>query len=88
MESLYQTLDIFSKQIWNKYQVQLNNNLTISGLSMEIFLKGYYNDNVPLITDKIYYHDFKEAYFGGITEVYKPTNLDKETLYYYDVNSL
>jgi hypothetical protein len=55
---------------------------------MEIFLKGYYNDNVPLITDKIYYHDFKEAYFGGITEVYKPTNLDKETLYYYDVNSL
>jgi len=31
------------------------------------------------------YHDIKQAYYGGITEVYKPYGRD---LFYYDVNSL
>jgi len=31
------------------------------------------------------YNDIKQAYYGGITEVYKPYG---ENLYYYDVNSL
>lgn len=31
------------------------------------------------------YSDIKQAYYGGITEVYKPHG---KNLYYYDVNSL
>ena len=31
------------------------------------------------------YNDIKQAYYGGITEVYKPYG---ENFYYYDVNSL
>jgi hypothetical protein len=31
------------------------------------------------------YDDLKQAYYGGVTEVYKPYG---KNLYYYDVNSL
>ena len=30
----------------------------------------------------------KKYYYGGITEVYIPTNTENQMLYYYDVNSL
>jgi hypothetical protein len=52
---------------------------------MDIFLKRYYNYNIPLINKKSIYYDIKQSYFGGITEVYKPYG---KNLYYYDVNSL
>lgn len=58
---------------------------TISGLALQIFLKNFYNNNIPLINKSSLYKDIKQAYYGGITEVYKPHGKD---LYYYDVNSL
>jgi hypothetical protein len=61
---------------------------TISKLALEIFLKDHYDPSkggIPLITNKTIYSDLREAYYGGVTEVYKPYG---ECLNYYDVNSL
>ena len=52
---------------------------------MKIYLKKFYNNDIPLINKKSIYEDIKNSYFGGVTEVYKPYG---ESLYYYDVNSL
>ncbi len=86
--SLFQIISKFSDYTYNKQEVQVSNSLTISSLAMKIFLSKYYNKNIPLITKTSIYEDIKRSYFGGITEVYKPTNTDGEILYYYDVNSL
>ena len=45
-------------------------NLTISGLAVRIFLKDFYNKNIPAINKPSIYRDLKQAYYGGITEVY------------------
>lgn len=63
----------------------MTENITISGLAVRIFLKDFYNNNIPLINKLSIYKDIKQAYYGGITEVYKPWG---GNLYYYDVNSL
>lgn len=63
----------------------MRDNITISGLAVRIFLKDYYKGNIPAITKASMYRDIKQAYYGGITEVYKPVGYN---LYYYDVNSL
>ncbi len=83
--SLYKIMDTFNKFIYRKYGVQMTNCLTISRLALNIFLKNYLKDSkIPLIPESIY-NDIKKAYFGGVTEVYKPYGKE---LYYYDVNSL
>lgn len=83
--SLYNVMDKFISQIYIHYNTHLTKSLTISSLSMDIFLKKYYNNNIPLIKQKSVYNDIKKSYYGGITEVYKPYG---KNLYYYDVNSL
>jgi hypothetical protein len=52
---------------------------------MDIFLRRFYDKNIPLIKQKSIYNNIKQSYFGGITEVYKPYG---KNLFYYDVNSL
>jgi len=52
---------------------------------MDIFLRRFYDNNIPLINKKSVYNDIKKSYYGGVTEVYKPHG---KNLYYYDVNSL
>lgn len=63
--------------------------MTISGLAVRIYLKDFYNNNnnnnIPEVNKLSVYKDLKLAYYGGITEVYKPSG---HKLYYYDVNSL
>ena len=41
-----------------------------------------------MVNKKSVFADIKNSYFGGITEVYRPTASNGELLYYYDVNSL
>ena len=86
--SLHEVLTNFSDQIYHDYDVQVTNSLTISGLALEIYLRKYHNNNIPLINRKGIFEDIKKSYYGGITEVYIPTNANNEELYYYDVNSL
>ena len=83
--SLYNVIEKFSTEIFINHHVHVSDSLTISSLSMNIFLNRFYKNNIPLINNKSIYTNIKESYFGGITEVYKPYG---KKLYYYDVNSL
>ena len=85
LNSLYEILVKANRQVFKDYGVDITDNITISGLAVRILLKDYYNNNIPVINKSSIYRDIKQAYYGGMTEVYKPYG---ENLYYYDVNSL
>ena len=78
--SLYQILLKANKQVFKDYGVNISDNLTISGLSLRIFLKDFYKNNIPEINKSSIYNDLKSAYYGGITEIYKPFAIDLFTL--------
>ena len=83
--SLHEVLTKANKQVFLDYNVNMTEHITISGLAVHIFLKDFYNYNIPNINKPSIYRDIKQAYYGGITEVYKPFG---QNLYYYYVNSL
>ena len=83
--SLFDIINAFKLRIFSKYHTHVTRSLTISGLAMDIFLRRFYDKNIPLINKKSIYNDIKSSYYGGVTEVYKPHG---KNLYYYDVNSL
>lgn len=83
--SLQEILTKANKQVFLDYNVDMTDSITISGLAVRIFLKDFYNNNIPNIKKTSIYRDIKEGYFGGITEVYRPFG---RNLYYYDVYSL
>ena len=83
--SLYEIVRKANKQVFLDYNVNMSEHITISSLAVRIFLKHHYNENIPNINKPSIYKDIKEAYYGGITEVYRPHG---NNLYYYDVNSL
>lgn len=70
--SLHEILIKANKQVLRDYGADITDKLTISALALRIFLKDYYKDNIPLINKSSIYRDLKQAYYGGITEVYKP----------------
>jgi hypothetical protein len=78
-------MDTFNKYVFTNYGVQMTDALTISRLALNIFLDKYLKESkIPVISQNMY-NDIKKAYYGGLTEVYKPYG---KNLYYYDVNSL
>jgi hypothetical protein len=78
-------MDTFNKYVYTNYGVQMTDALTISRLALNIFLHNFLKDfKIPVISQNMY-RDIKKAYYGGLTEVYKPHG---QNLYYYDVNSL
>ena len=83
--SLHEILTKANKEIFRTFSVNMIDEKTISSLALRIFLKDYYNNNILHISQTSAYTDIKQAYYGGITEVYKPFAKD---LNYYDVNSL
>lgn len=83
--SLHEVLTRANKQVFLDYNINMTESITISGLAVRIFLKDYYNNNIPVINKPSIYRDIKQGYSGAITEVYKPSG---NNLFYYDVNSL
>jgi DNA polymerase type B, organellar and viral len=75
----------FSEYINRKYYLQVTDCLTISRLALNIFFKDYLKGTKLPIIGRNMFSDIKEAYYGGVTEVYRPYGRD---LLYYDVNSL
>ena len=84
--SLHEILTKANKQVFLDYNVDMTEPLTISGLAVRIYLKDFYNNNIPNINKASIYKDIKQGYYGSITEVYKPSG--RNLYYYYDVNSL
>nr|CAD1835891.1 unnamed protein product [Ananas comosus var. bracteatus]CAD1835918.1 unnamed protein product [Ananas comosus var. bracteatus]CAD1835965.1 unnamed protein product [Ananas comosus var. bracteatus] len=72
---------------WSKYQIDIEGVMTVSALSLKIFRKKYFDDNIFHINIPTQNQDtfIRRGYYGGHVDVYKPYG---ENLYYYDVNSL
>ncbi len=65
----------YIKLLWrliDNYNTNITSNITISGLALIMYLDKYYNNNIPLVNKLSVYLYIKKAYYGGITEVYKP----------------
>jgi hypothetical protein len=59
---------------------------TLSSLAFGIYRTHYLKDfKIPLITGQML-SDIRKGYYGGATDMYKPSLGDK--IYSYDVNSL
>jgi hypothetical protein len=85
LSSLVLIMNKFSEYVNRKYYLQVTDSLTISRLALNIFMKDYLkNSKLPIINRNIF-SDIKQAYYGGVTEVYKPYG---KNLLHYDVNSL
>lgn len=70
---LYEVITKANKQIFLYYGLDMYKNSTISKLAVSLYLSKYYNNNIPNINKRSMYNDIKEAYYGAITEVYKPS---------------
>lgn len=84
-------VDKFGRYIYLNYGVQITDCLTISKLAINILYFNYLNEledqtknSLPLIKNPSVFDFIKKAYFGGISEVYRPYG---ENLFYYDINS-
>lgn len=67
------------------YNVDMTESITTSALAVNIYLKYFYKNNIPNINKASIYKNIKEAYYGSITEVYKPS---ARNFFYYGVNYL
>lgn len=84
VKSLYLIIESFSKLVFAKYSLNVTKFISISSLSLNLFLTYFYKGNIPLVTGltkKI----VRKAYIGGIVDIYKPYG---QNLVCYDVNSL
>lgn len=78
----------FSFVLYKDYNTELTEGLTITRIALNIYLRKFYDSKYisMLLINKLFLFNFiKEAYYGGITEVYIPYGKD---LIYRDVNSL
>jgi hypothetical protein len=87
IKSLYDIIEKFSKDVYDVESINISDVVSISSLTLKIFLTNYYDSKrTPIHIPRYKQHkDIKKAYYGGRTEVLKTYG---EDLYLYDVNSL
>ena len=85
VELLYKIINKIFIIINNKFNIELYNHTTISSLAFKIFNDKYNKKDICWNNDFNTYNYIKEAYHGGITNVFKPIG---ENIYGYDINSL
>lgn len=96
--SLLEILNEFSKILYFKFNLNITEGMTISRLALNLFLKRYLPDIpksvlllkpeskvIPLINKNHMFNFIYDAYYGGITEVYRPHGINLKGI---DVNSL
>ena len=96
--SLHQILTIFNTEFYNKFKINAHSALTAPSLSMRLFKTHFMPENSIYQINGLVESNIRESYTGGAVDVYiphnkisswlTPNNIDYETLYYYDMNSL
>lgn len=87
---LFDVIVLVNKGFHRLFGVQMTNNVTISSISIKLFMDKYYDiikTPLPLITDRKIWEDIYQSYYGGRVEIFNPVLID-EIGYHYDVNSL
>ncbi len=84
---LKEGFNLYIKLIFEKFKINLLDNLTLSSLSLKIFRLYYYDFyNTPIENLNNNFDIFiRKAFKGGVVEVYKPYLSNG---YHYDINSL
>ena len=59
-----------NKQIFLDFNASMTDSITISGLALRIYLKDFYNNNIPNIDKGSLYRDIKQGYTTIITLFY------------------
>ena len=73
LKSLLLILEKFSTTTFVDFNLQMTGGLTISRLSLNLFLKSYLkNSKIPIINKLQHFNFIRFGYYGGITEIYKP----------------
>lgn len=82
---LYDILNVYNTEIYDKFAINLSKTSTISSLAFKIFRTHYLkNTQIPILAGSEY-QDIKRSYTGGSTDVFIKEGSD---IYCYDVNSL
>jgi hypothetical protein len=85
LKALYQVIVRFSEDIFNTEKIDITKLSTISSIAFKIFRANYLeNSKLPIIKGNAH-NDMRNAYYGGVVEVFKNEGTD---LKYYDVTSL
>jgi hypothetical protein len=78
--SLHQVLIKFSQLIWDKYHINITKFPTLTSLTFSIFRAHFLGNNkIPMLAGQ-FYNDIKQAYTGGATDMFIPTNLLKNNI--------
>jgi hypothetical protein len=73
--SLHQVLIKFSQLIWDKYHINITKFPTLTSLTFSIFRTHFLGNNkIPRLSGQ-FYNDIKQAYTGGATDMFIPTNI-------------
>jgi hypothetical protein len=74
---LYEILEIFSKEVFELFKLNIARFSTLPGLAFAIFRSNYMkkSSNIPITSYKIY-RDLVQGYTGGHVDVFKPSNPD------------
>ena len=86
VRTLHQVLVKFSNEIFERFKINISRYPSLPSLAFAIYRSNFLSNKskIPIITGLIY-NDIKNAYLGGLVDVYKPFARNVEA---YDVNSL
>jgi hypothetical protein len=85
LKSLHQVIARFSQDIFSVEKIDVTKLPTISSIAFKIFRTNYLGENkLPIIKGNVH-KDIRNAYYGGVVEVFKN---EGSNLKYYDVTSL
>lgn len=85
VDILNDLISMWSKKIYQMFNIDITNNFTISSIAMAYYRKYYINNYQIEITRKYKYDFIKKSYFGGFCNV---LNTISDGGFYYDINSL
>lgn len=84
--SLHQILFSFRNNIFNKYQLGVEDFITLPSLSFGVYRSSFMPENCDIRrASGVIGRDIRKSYMGGIVEIFKPNGKDLVCL---DVNSL
>lgn len=83
-----QIIKKFNSIHFDRFKININDHPTLSSHAFRLFRTHFMKaDSIPMIYGDEY-QLLRTSYIGGATDMYIPTNSEKELVYGYDINSL
>lgn len=83
--ALYQVILKFHKEIYLLFNIDISKYPTLPSVTFAIYRSNFIpKEEIPILLSKLHF-TLKQAYYGGITDIYRPYGVN---IHSYDVNSL